>query len=64
MRRDTVADLVAYLLTLPQDTDVEVVHSYVSGWDTYAAAVELDLSKSSFYDYDEHAKILTLGECD
>ncbi len=64
MVKDTVGDLIDYLQTIPRETKVEVVQAIASNWDTFISLQPLDLSKSSYWDYDEKAEILTLGEYD
>jgi len=69
----TVAQLITYLQTLPQDTEVEVMVERHTNWETYVESNSLDIDNNSdFFDgvANPHVKsnshlygrrILTLG---
>lgn len=58
----TIAQLAAYLATLPQDAEVEVLREHDGNWSVYTGFEELDMCEySNNMEYSEHTKTLYLG---
>lgn len=47
----TVAQLITYLQTLPQEAIVEVLQEETKGWDTFTLMKDLDIDAISILDF-------------
>lgn len=57
----TTKELIAYLQTLPENTEVEVLQQYYSNWDTSTRWVPLDIKEYS-NNCNKYTDTLYLGE--
>ena len=57
----TAKELIVYLQTLPEDTEVEVLEEYSRTWDLGVRWVALDIKEYS-NNCNKYADILCLGE--
>ena len=60
MNRTTIAELINYLKTLPQDATVKVLEEHTRDWQTSTRHVDLDLPSNSYFN--TTGNILELGQ--